>query len=135
MVQRLDREAMSRDPEVCREYDADELCHDTGTLEGLAGMLQRGEELDKGEVQIADRDEVSVWVGHGTGDRVCSFEATQRLVRRMDVRDKEFRIYDGWFHKCELPGRVEGKSTDWGQCTLSQEKIESYLQMRLRTGF
>lgn len=99
MVQKIDPQTMSRDPEVCRNYDADELCHNTGTLEGLAGMLQRGEELEKGETWIADREGTSIWVGHGTGDKLCSFEATHRLMERMDVKDKEFRIYDGWFHK------------------------------------
>lgn len=101
MVQKLDCNAMSRDPEVCREFDQDELCHDTGTLEGLAGMLQRAEELDKGELRITDREGMGIWVGHGTADKVCSFEATRRLMERMDLKDKEFRIYDGWFHKCE----------------------------------
>lgn len=99
MVQKINPEAMSRDPEICRQYDADELCHDTASLEGLAGMLQRGKELERGEIMIADREGMSIWAGHGTEDRVCSFEATKRLVERMNVKDKEFRIYDGWYHK------------------------------------
>ena len=100
LVQKLDPGAMSRDPRVCEEYAKDELCHDTGTLEGLAGMLRRGEELEKGEVVIEDGEGVRLWVGHGTGDKVCSFEATRGLMERLGVRDKEFRMYDGWFHKC-----------------------------------
>ena len=99
MVQKLDPKMMSRDPEVCRQYDADKLCHDTGTLEGLAGMLQRAEELERGAVTIMEEDDLQLWVGHGSGDRVCSFDATQKFMDRLRVKDKEFKIYDGWFHK------------------------------------
>ena len=90
---------MSRDPEICRQYDADKLCHDTGTLEGLAGMLQRAEELEKGTVAIKNEDGLRLWVGHGSGDKVCSFDATQKFMDRLDIKDKEFRVYDGWYHK------------------------------------
>lgn len=99
MVQKLNSNMMSRDPEVCRQYDADTLCHDTGTLEGLAGMLQRAEELEKGTIVIKDEDGLRLWVGHGSGDKVCSFEATQGLMDRVQAKDKVFRAYDGWFHK------------------------------------
>ena len=102
MVQKLDPDMMSRDPEVCRQYDADELCHDTGTLEGLAGMLQRAEELERGAVTITDEGDLQIWVGHGTGDKVCSFEATQTFMDRLRVKGKGFKIYDGWFHKRRL---------------------------------
>lgn len=101
LVQKLDASAMSRDPEVCEEYAGDELCHDTGTLEGLAGLLERAEELDKGKVVIEDGEGVRLWVGHGSGDKVCNYEATRSLVERLPVRDKELRTYDGWYHKCE----------------------------------
>ena len=101
MVQKVDPSAISRDPQVCKEHDEDELCHNTGTLEGLAGMLQRAEELDKGEVQVMDSDGTSLWIGHGTEDRVCSFEAVKNLVERMPVKDKTLRTYRGWFHKCK----------------------------------
>jgi len=99
MVQKLDGAAMSRDPIVCEEYVKDALCHDTGTLEGLAGLLERAEELDKGKVTIATGEGVSIWAGHGTGDKVCSFEATQSFMGRLPVKDKELRTYEGWFHK------------------------------------
>ena len=102
MVQKLDPNMMSRDPEVCRQYDADNLCHDTGTLEGLAGMLQRAEELERDAVTITEDDDLQIWVGHGTGDKVCSFDATQKFMDRLQVKHKEFKIYDGWFHKRRL---------------------------------
>ena len=99
MMQKIEPKFLSRDEKVCQEFMADELCHNTGTLEGLAGMLQRGEELDSGKVRFDDLSDCSLWVGHGTEDQVTSFKATERFVSRLHVKDKTFQSYQGYFHK------------------------------------
>ncbi|KAK4698172.1 hypothetical protein P7C71_g3, partial [Lecanoromycetidae sp. Uapishka_2] len=96
MVQKLDPQWVSRDVSVQKEWAEDPLCHDTGTLEGLAGMLDRGQELDTG---LVVPKEGSFWIGHGNGDRVTSYDASRRLFERLEVEDKEFKTYEGWFHK------------------------------------
>ena len=87
----------------------DELCHDTGTLQGLAFMLNRSADLVSGKVSVVEDaigptqgGNISIWVAHGTEDRVTSFEATREWVESLDVKDKEFKIYDGWYHKREF---------------------------------
>lgn len=103
MVQKVQPKWVSRDPAVCKEYEEDKLCHDIGTLEGLVGMLERADELDKGVVTVKEGDEeidgVRIWVGHGSADHVCSFNAAQRCFERLAVKDKEFKTYEGWYHK------------------------------------
>lgn len=106
MVQHVDAQWVSRDKEVCKAYLADDLCHDTGTLEGLAGCLARAAELEKGVVVLEDgvsegQLPLRVWLGHGTADRVTSFKASQNFMNRLAAKDKEFRVYDGWYHKCK----------------------------------
>ena len=98
MVRKLDAAQLCRDEAVCRDWVNDELCHDTGTLEGLSGMLERAEDLASGRVKVEGR----VWVGHGSADMVTNFKASKKLVEGLQVQDKEFRAYDGWFHKCKL---------------------------------
>lgn len=106
MLQKVKAELVSRDKDVCREFERDELCHDMGTFEGFAGMLTRAAELDNGLVAPADDDredhQYRVWVGHGSRDRVTSYEASERFLSRLAVVDKEFKSYDGWFHKREF---------------------------------
>ena len=97
MVQKLDPSLICRDPKVCMEWDKDELCHDTGTLEGLAGMLGRAAELDA--MKDVDGREQSVWIGHGSADRVTSFEASKRFFEALRCEDKEFKVYEGAYHK------------------------------------
>ncbi|KAL8973162.1 MAG: hypothetical protein Q9183_000125 [Haloplaca sp. 2 TL-2023] len=106
MIQTIEPKLLCRDPEMCKEYEADDLCHDTGTLEGLAGMLQRSEELDRGELLFDDAEGCRLWVGHGTEDRVTSFKATARFMERLKLKDKTFRIYEGHYHKLhDEPGQ------------------------------
>ena len=71
------------------QWEDDDLNHDTGTLEGLAGMLDRGDELDCDRVVV--EDEKSFWIGHGSGDRVTSFETSKRWFGRLKAKDKEFK--------------------------------------------
>ena len=102
LVQKVAPTLMSRDPKVCEEFRDDPLCHNTGTLEGLAAMLDRGERLVSGETMVK-RDygtgTFAVWVGHGSGDQVTDPVASRSWVERCEVVDKEFREYEGWFHK------------------------------------
>ncbi|KZF25023.1 alpha/beta-hydrolase [Xylona heveae TC161] len=97
LVRKLEPALMSRDPVVCSNFAKDPLCHDTGTLEGLAGMLQRTADLRSGRWSVPAG--ISLWVGHGTEDKVTSFEAAQAWVQSAQAVDKTFRVYRGWYHK------------------------------------
>ncbi|KAL9641126.1 MAG: hypothetical protein Q9204_000305 [Flavoplaca sp. TL-2023a] len=110
LVQKIESTYLSRDKSVCVDFENDELCHDTGTLEGVAGMLQRADDLDSGRLVFDDIESCKLWVGHGTEDRVTSFKATERFMDRLKIKDKTFRIYDGHYHKLHAePG--EDKAT------------------------
>ncbi|KAK5687890.1 hypothetical protein LTR17_026678 [Elasticomyces elasticus] len=103
MVNKLDGSKMCRDPEVCKAWEADTLCHDTGTLEGLAGMLDRAHELEAGKLTLRDGvgegGQMRLWIGHGTGDQVCDYQACRAWYEKVTVKDKEMRVYEGWYHK------------------------------------
>lgn len=120
MVQRIESKWLSRDPIVNKEWAEDELCHDTGTLEGLGGMLERGDELDKGLIVVREGEGeggvTRVFVGHGSEDRVTSFETSMRWFQRLGVKDKMFKTYDGWYHKRKSPIVLVGlikECSDW----------------------
>lgn len=114
MVTKLDPMFVCRDEQVCKEYEQDELCHDTGTLQGLAGMLERADHLDTGVVVVK---EGRFWFGHGDSDRICDFGASKRLFERLAVDDKEFKTYKGWYHKRELAQLGFCYESKWLQLT------------------
>lgn len=103
MINKLDVNLLSHDPEHVRRVEADEMCHNTGTLEGLAGMLDRAAMLEDGRVVIkegaGEGGKTRLWIGHGTADGICDFEATQRMFSRVEAEDREMRAYEGLYHQ------------------------------------
>ena len=107
LVQKLRPEWLSHDVAANKKLEADPLCHDTGTLEGLAGMLDRAEELEKGELEVREgvmQGGVSRCVVlHGDDDHVNLFEASKVYVERCkSVGDRRFIAYGGGYHNCEF---------------------------------
>jgi acylglycerol lipase len=103
MVRKLDPSSMCRDPVVCQKWLDDPLNHDTATLETLAAITQRSTDLEDGKILVkeglGEGGSTRLWVGHGTVDRACSFDATRKWYETLKLEDKEFRVYEGWYHK------------------------------------
>jgi acylglycerol lipase len=106
MVNPLDWKLISRDQTVGMTFRDDPLCHDTGTLEGLAGLLDRTGLLSSGKVKVGNAagegGKTRIWISHGTGDGICSFAATKHLANQLQAEDKEFNAYEGHYHKCKF---------------------------------
>lgn len=108
MAQKMEAKYMCRDKAVCDEWVADPLCHDTGTLGGMAGMLQRAADLESLSTgayvrSLTNELPCPVWVGHGDGDRITSCKATQRLYDVLSAPggDRWMRVWPGAYHKLE----------------------------------
>ncbi|KAK6520690.1 hypothetical protein TWF506_000939 [Arthrobotrys conoides] len=118
MLNKLDPNNVSRDPAVCKTFAEDKLCHDTGTLAGLAGMLERGARLLEAEYVKKFDKKKPVIVLHGNADKVTDFNASKQFFALLEAEDKEFKEFDGWYHKlhADLPeNRKEfsGYIVDW----------------------
>jgi acylglycerol lipase len=101
MVQQIPPENLTRVPEVVKSIREDELMHDTGTIEGLAGMLDRTQELSSGKAR-PDGDKVkALWIGHGTNDKGTSYGETKKWFDKYAgvVADTEFKTYEGAYHQ------------------------------------
>jgi acylglycerol lipase len=112
MVFKLDAKLISRDPDTVHQFETDPLCHDTGTLEGLAGNLDRANGLNDGMIPIPshaaevyknDGGRTKIFLSHGTGDGICDYHGTEGVYQRLDaVDDKVLKLYDGWYHRRKL---------------------------------
>ncbi|PHH68231.1 hypothetical protein CDD83_6186 [Cordyceps sp. RAO-2017] len=92
-------EHLSRDAAVVESVRKDPLCHNTGTLEGLASLLDRTEALSSGQIRLSERVR-SILLAHGTQDVICSQAAAIKFMEsQQDVRDKTIRTYDGAYHQ------------------------------------
>jgi acylglycerol lipase len=100
-------EHLSRDPAVVRSIREDPLMHNTGTLEGLAGLLDRTAALATGRVRPLPGGALrSLWIGHGTADKTTWFDATKKYFDECtaEVRDRTFKAYEGWYHQLHADG-------------------------------
>ncbi|QSZ34734.1 hypothetical protein DSL72_007589 [Monilinia vaccinii-corymbosi] len=122
MVNRLPPENLTRDPEVVKSINEDKLMHNTGTLEGLAGMLDRTAALNKGKAKL-NPGVKSLWLGHGTEDKGTSFEGSEKWFNQQtELKDKEFKRYEGWYHQlhADLPTDRDIFAKDVGDWILAR---------------
>jgi len=112
LANKLDPSLISRNAHVCKQFDEDPLCHDTGTLEGLAGLLDRTNALSSGKIVIPDNagegGVTRIWIGHGDKDGITSYLASKRLFDALQVKDKEFQTYAGCYHRREYTALLSG---------------------------
>jgi len=126
IVQKLESKHLCRDPQVCRDWENDELCHDTGTLECFVEMLQRATDLtalSTGQkvqglglkttfgMEQSGSECVPIWIGHGTEDMGTSSVASEKMFSMLDVKDKTLKLYEGAYHK--LHGEPDGVAAEF----------------------
>ncbi|KAJ9615491.1 hypothetical protein H2200_001566 [Cladophialophora chaetospira] len=134
LKQKLDAAYMSRSKKVCQDWIDDPLCHDTGTLEGLKGLLERAGHLsllshDRTVPGFTTKLPCPVWFSFGTGDRVLSYIAAQQLYNVIDApnKDKTFKAYPDAYHKlhAEPDGGGEQYAKDVGGWILTHAKAKA----------
>lgn len=112
LVNKLESRYLSHDDVQNKAWEEDGLCHDTGTLQGLAGMLDRADDLHSGKLDVGEGvgegGKTRLLVLHGTGDCINAFEASRDYVERCRVGDKTLKAYDGLYHNSEYIAR-EGR--------------------------
>ncbi|TVY80746.1 putative monoglyceride lipase [Lachnellula suecica] len=132
----LPPENLTRDPAVVKSLQEDPLLHDTGTLEGLSGMLDRTANLSGGKTTL-NKGVKSIWLGHGTKDMGTSYEASKKWIEaQTQVQDKEFKTYEGWYHQlhADLPDNrgVFAKDVgDWILARLGNEEARQASDSKL----
>ncbi|RMD39942.1 hypothetical protein DV735_g5189, partial [Chaetothyriales sp. CBS 134920] len=114
LLQPLSAAYMSRSEKVKNDWVEDRLCHDTGTLAGLDGMLQRSSDL----VALSQGKPVN---------RILSLDATQRLYEAIqyDGGEKQLKVYPGAYHKlhAEPDGVGDQFAKDVGDWIVNKAKV------------
>ncbi|XXH00414.1 hypothetical protein Hte_006758 [Hypoxylon texense] len=98
LVRPVPPEHLTRDPAARRSIAADALLHDTGTLEGLAAMIDRAEALASGRLVLSPKVR-SVFLAHGTADMVTDFGTAKAWWDRQRLQDGRLKAYEGFLHQ------------------------------------
>jgi alpha-beta hydrolase superfamily lysophospholipase len=117
MTQRtgLDVSALSRDPEVVRNYQSDPLVHDKITAALFSEVHAAGEAV----VGQASALTVPALLMHGSADRITSPVGSAAFVDAAGGR-AQLEVWDGFFHEIHNePGwqRVAATALQWTQAT------------------
>jgi acylglycerol lipase len=92
----IDSTAVSRDPAVVADYDADPLNYHgklpARTVAELAGAIDTFPEA-------VQRFRLPMLVMHGTADRLTPIAGSEMVIERAGSEDKTFKRYDGLFHE------------------------------------
>jgi acylglycerol lipase len=94
----LSSKAISRDPKEVAKYDADPLVHGYGTTKGLFDMLTNGKSLLTARYKEITAD-VPLLICHGTADALTEQKASKDFFDKIEVKDKEYKVYQDHFHE------------------------------------
>lgn len=100
LMHRIVPEKLAHNLEVQKSLAEDTLCHDTGTLEGLAGLLDRTIALSSGKLRLLPSVK-SLYLAHGTQDQATSYSWSKRWFdsNAEALADATFRTFDDCAHQ------------------------------------
>jgi alpha-beta hydrolase superfamily lysophospholipase len=93
---KLDAGAVSRDPEVVRDYETDPLVYRGGIPARTGAELNRAMERIR---QGMETLRVPLLIMHGTADLLADPEGSRQLYDRAESGDKVLRLYEGLYHE------------------------------------
>ncbi|PTD12946.1 hypothetical protein HYE67_009710 [Fusarium culmorum] len=126
----LDVMNLTRKTEVAKGFKEDPLCHDTGTLEGLASLLDRTAALQSGSIKLG-KEVKSLWLGHGDHDKACSYEAAMEFAKNQDIEDKVVKTYVGGYHALHVDLCQEEYAKDITDWILERSTDERPIEAKL----
>ena len=93
---KLDAGAVSRDPEVVRDYESDPLVYHGGIPARTGAEMKRAmERIRQGMKALR----VPLLIMHGTGDLLADPEGSRQLHDSAESGDKDLRLYEGLYHE------------------------------------
>jgi acylglycerol lipase len=94
MSNEIDRDGLSRDPQVVQAYKADPLVHDRVSARLGIEMIEEGLWI----LEHAAMIQIPILLMHGSDDRICSPEASREFAQKAgDICT--LKIWDGYYHE------------------------------------
>ncbi|KAG0275149.1 hypothetical protein BGZ95_009129 [Linnemannia exigua] len=104
----LDSSFISRDCDHVEKYNTDPLIHGYISTKGVYDMLTNGKLLLTDRYKIISKD-VPVLIAHGTEDGLTDYKASKEFFDKIEVKDKEYKVYEGHFHELHNEPEAERK--------------------------
>jgi acylglycerol lipase len=93
---KLDSKAVSRNPEVVRQYDTDSLVYRGGIPARSGAELFLATNLIQSQMESIT---LPLLILHGTADRLSNAEGSRLLHSKVSSTDKTLKLYEGFYHE------------------------------------
>jgi len=104
--QKLDANDISRDDASNKLWHDDDMCPHKGTLLMFAGCLDRALALKTGQA-VPIPEVKSIWIGHGTGDKITSAPASSAYAENVKHKDLVLKLYPDAYHALHVDPLVK----------------------------
>lgn len=95
LLNEVDPKWISRDPEVVRAYKKDPLVSKKLTLSLASAILRNQEKL----MGLASKIKLPAFLMHSGDDHICAAEGSQKFFEQLASKDKQIKIYEGFYHE------------------------------------
>ncbi|WVF71485.1 hypothetical protein IAT40_006291 [Kwoniella sp. CBS 6097] len=106
----MDYSHLSHNPATNDECKSDPFCEQSGSLRGVADMLNGGASLDSQSTWNAWPRDLPLLVYHGGEDNICDPATARRFGENAAADDKTVEIIEGMYH--EVHNELEPTPTD-----------------------
>ncbi|WWC89281.1 uncharacterized protein L201_004202 [Kwoniella dendrophila CBS 6074] len=95
----MDYNHLSHNNETNEKCKADPFCEQSGSLRGVADMLNGGISLDTPAIWKSWPVDLPLLIYHGGEDNICSPETAKRFGENVVAKDKKVEIFEGMYHE------------------------------------
>lgn len=95
LANEIDPKWVCRDHQVVREYKKDTLVSKKTTLKLLLEILRNQEKI----MSLAERIQLPLFMMHAGADEITSPVGTQEFFEKVPGKNKELKIYEGFYHE------------------------------------
>lgn len=92
----IDKQSLSRDPEVVQAYLDDPLVYNGKSTVRISSEMNQAIERIK---TVGEKINLPILILHGSEDRIVEPACSKYLFKKVSSTDKELTIYDGYFHE------------------------------------
>ncbi|WWD03019.1 hypothetical protein V865_001063 [Kwoniella europaea PYCC6329] len=114
----MDYSHLSHNDEINELCKSDPFCEQTGSLRGVADMLNGGISLDAPTAWNSWPEDLPLLVYHGGEDNICDPGTAKRFGEKVRAKDKKVEIIEGMYHEVHnelspTPENLAKTIADW----------------------
>ncbi|HKJ32951.1 MAG TPA: lysophospholipase [Balneolales bacterium] len=111
-IMAMDLSALSKDPEVIKDFENDELAYNGRIRARMAIQMGKGAEKAR---SVANKINIPVWLGYGAEDQWIEAETAKKFMTELSSENLRFQLFEGLYHDILHEPEKDGIISDIGK--------------------